>query len=144
MSTSADLSTLLRIERDLSYNTMQLSSISQKYEATHKALEQMTKYEEKWENAYDDAQNEDKTCKVGDKTWKEKGETLNDRMADAYAHAKVKQYDEEILQELTEKDMEYENLKTVLETSITELQAEKESWKQMTATDAQNTHLLQS
>ena len=144
MSTAASLSALLRIEADLTYNTMQLSSISQKYEATHKQLEQMEKYEEKYLQAYDDAQNVDKTCKIGNKTYKEKDQVLSDKAADAYAHAKVKQYDEALLLELAEEDMEYDSLKTVLETSITELQAEKESWKQQTATSAQDTHLLQS
>ena len=144
MSTSADLSSLLRIQADLNYNTMQLSSISQKYEATHKKLEKMQKYEDKWEQAFEDAQDVDKTCKIGNKVYKEKDQVLSDAQADAYAHAKVKQYNEEILLELTEDDMEYDSIKTVLETSITELQAEKESWKQQTATDAQDTHLLQS
>ena len=104
----------------------------------------MEKYEEKYLQAYDDAQNVDKTCKIGNKTYKEKDQVLSDKAADAYAHAKVKQYDEEVLLELAEEDMEYDSLKTVLETSITELQAEKESWKQQTATSAQDTHLLQS
>ena len=144
MSTSSDLSALLGIQADLSFNTLQLSRISKKYEAIHKQLDKMTNYEEKWEKAFEDAQDVDKTCKIGNKTWKEKDQVLNDKMADAYAHAKVKEFDEDILIDLTEKDMEYDAIKTMLEASITELQAEKESWKQQTATDAQDTHLLQS
>ena len=144
MSTSSDLSALLGIQADLSFNTLQLSRISKKYEAIHKQLDKMTNYEEKWEKAFEDAQDVDKTCKIGNKTWKEKDQVLNDKMADAYAHAKVKEFDENILIDLTEKDMEYDAIKTMLEASITELQAEKESWKQQTATDAQDTHLLQS
>ena len=144
MSTSSDLSALLGIQADLSFNTLQLSRISKKYEAIHKQLDKMTNYEEKWEKAFEDAQDVDKTCKIGNKTWKEKDQVLSDKMADAYAHAKVKEFDENILIDLTEKDMEYDAIKTMLEASITELQAEKESWKQQTATDAQDTHLLQS
>ncbi len=144
MSTSSDLSALLGIQADLSFNTLQLSRISKKYEAIHKQLDKMTNYEEKWEKAFEDAQDVDKTCKIGNKTWKEKDQVLSDKMADAYAHAKVKEFDEDILIDLTEKDMEYDAIKTMLEASITELQAEKESWKQQTATDAQDTHLLQS
>ncbi len=143
MSTSSDLSALLRIQSDLNYNTLQLSSISQKYEATHKKLEKMERYEEKWQSAFEDAQDVDKTINAcGFK--KEKGETFSDQKADQYAHAKVKQYDAELLLELAEEDMEYDSIKATLEASITELQAEKEAWKQQTSTDAQDTHLLQS
>ena len=38
--------------------------------------------------------------------------------------------------------MEYDSRKTILEASITELQAEKDSWKQQTSTEYQDTHLL--
>ena len=136
---AASLSTLLRIENDITFNTLQLSSISSKYDATHKKLEKMLKYEEKWQQAFEDAQDVDKTCKIGNKTWKEKDHVLSDEMADKYAHAKVQAYDEDILRQLTEEDMNFDAVKCTLETALTKLQAEKESWKQKLTQDAQDT-----
>ena len=144
MSTAAQLGSLLNTQADLNFYTMQLNYWSGKCEANSEKLEKQVKYEEKWEAAFDDAQNADKTCKIGNKTWKEKDQVLSDKMADAYAHAKVQQYDEELSLELAELDVEYDTMKTMYEALVTELQATKESQKQSTATSAQDTHLLQS
>ena len=144
MSTAAQLGTLLNTQADLNYYTMQLNFWSGKYEANSEKLQKQVKYEEKWQNAFDDAQDVDKTCKVGTKVWKEKDQVLSDKQADAYAHAKVKEYDEELSLELAELDIEYDTMKTMYEALVTELQAQKESEKQSTATSAQDTHLLQS
>ncbi len=144
MSTAAQLGSLLNTQADLNYYTMQLNYWSGKYEANSEKLQKQVKYEEKWEKAYEDAQDVDKTCKVGNKTWREKDQVLSNEMADAYAHAKVEQYDEELSLELAELDVEYDTMKTMYEALVTELQAQKESQKQSTATSAQDTHLLQS
>ena len=144
MSTAAQLGSLLNTQADLNFYTMQLNYWSGKYEANSEKLQKQVKYEEKWEKAFEDAQDVDKTCKVGNKTWKEKDQVLSDKMADAYAHAKVQQYDEELSLELAELDVEYDTMKTMYEALVTELQATKESQKQSTATSAQDTHLLQS
>ena len=141
MGAATPLNKLLQIEMAISYDTMQLSRISAKYEAIHNKMEKMVKYEDKWENAFEDAQDVDKTINSCGFE-KGKGEVFSDAKADAYAHAKVKQYDEDLLIELTEEDMEYDALKTTLETGLTELRAEEESWKQLTSTEAQDTHLL--
>ena len=142
MSGVASLATILRIQADLSFNTRALDNLTLEMDANTAKLEDQQKWEKKWETAFDNAQDEDKTCKIGNTTWKEKGEVLDDRRADAYAHAKVKKYNEELLDELTELDMEYDSRKTMLEASITELQAEKDSWKQQASTEFQDTHLL--
>lgn len=142
MSGVASLATILRIQADLSFNTRALDNLTLEMDANTAKLEDQQKWEKKWETAFDNAQDEDKTCKIGNTTWKEKGEVLDDRRADAYAHAKVKKYNEELLDELTELDMDYDSRKTMLEASITELQAEKDSWKQQASTEFQDTHLL--
>ena len=144
MSTAAQLGALLNTQADLNFYTMQLNYWSGKYEANSEKLEKQVKYEEKWQKAFDDAQDADKTCKIGNKTWKEKDQVLSDSAADAYAHAKVQQYDEELSLELAELDVEYDTMKTMYEALVTEMQAQKESQKQSTATSAQDTHLLQS
>ena len=142
MSAVTSLSALLRVQSDLSYNTNLLDNLTLEMDANTAKLEDQQKLYNKWEKAFDDAQDEDKTCKIGNTTWKEKGEVLSDARADAYAHAKVKKYDEELLDELTELDMDYDSRKTILEAAITELQAEKDSWKQQASTEFQDTHML--
>ena len=143
MATAAQLGNLLNTQADLDYYTMQLNFWSSKYEANSEKLQKQVKYEEKWENAYEDARDVDKTINMtGFK--KEKGEVFSEKKADAYAHVKVAQYDEELSLELAELDVEYDTMKTMYEALVTELQAQKESEKQSTATSAQDTHLLQS
>ena len=138
----ASLATLLRIQTDISYNTRQLDNLTLEMDANKAKLEEQEKWYNKWEKAFDDAQDEDKTCKIGNTTWKEKGVVLSDAKADAYAHAKVKKYDEDLLDELTELDMDYDSRKTILEATLTELNAEKDSWKQETSTELSDTHVL--
>ena len=65
-------------------------------------------------------------------------------IADAYAHAKVKQYDEELSLELADLDIEYDTMKTMYDTMLEELRAQQESEKTATSTAAQDTGLLQS
>ena len=138
----ASLATLLRIQTDISYHTRQLDNLTLEMDANKAKLEEQEKWYNKWEKAFDDAQDEDKTCKIGNTTWKEKGVVLSDAKADAYAHAKVKKYDEDLLDELTELDMDYDSRKTILEATLTELNAEKDSWKQETSTELSDTHVL--
>ena len=142
MAAVPSLATILRIEADLNYNTRSLDKLSLEMDANKAKLEDQEKWEKKWETAFDNAQDEDKECKIGNTTYKEKGVVLSDYEADRYAHLKVKKYDEDLLDELTELDMDYDSRKTILEASITELQAEKDSWKQQASTEFQDTHLL--
>ena len=144
MSGAASLGNLLNVTADLNYYTMQLNEWSAKYEANSEKLQKQVKWEEKWESAYDDAQNADKKCQIGTVVWKEKDQVLSNEEADKYAHAKVTQYDESLSLELAELDIEYDTMKTMYEALVTQLQAEKDADKQNTATQMQDTHLLQS
>ena len=65
-------------------------------------------------------------------------------LADKYAHAKVKQYNKELSLELADLDIEYCTMKTMYDTMLEELRAQKESEKSATSTAAQDTGLLQS
>ena len=146
MSTAAQLGTLLNTQADLNYYTMQLNFWSAKYEANSEKLQQQVKYEGKWESAFDSALDNTReltACSNG-KSIKVCVNNTNEDLADQYAHAKVKQYDEELSLELAELDVEYDTMKTMYEALVTEMQAQKESQKQSTATSAQDTHLLQS
>ena len=137
----ASLAALIRTEMDISFATRELDKLSLEMDANTAKLEEQQKWEKKWEKAFEDGQDDDKainSCGYH----KEKGEHWSDAKADAYAHAKVKKYDEDLLDELTELDMDYDSRKTLLEAEITEKTAEKDSWKQETSTEFQDTHLL--
>ena len=143
-NTAALLGNYLTTKADINFYTQESIKWNAKYEANSAKLEKQVKYEEKWQSAFDDAQNADKTCKIGNTTWKEKDKVLSDADADAYAHAKVKQYDEELSLELAELDMEYDTMKTMYDTLLEEMRAQADSEKTATSTAAQDTGLLQS
>jgi hypothetical protein len=145
MSTAAQLGTLLNTQADLNYYTMQLNFWSAKYEANSEKLQQQVKYEGKWESAFDSALDNTReltACSNG-KSIKVCVNNTNEDLADQYAHAKVKQYDEELSEELAELDIEYDTMKTMYETMIAQLDATEESEKSLTQKDAANTNLLQ-
>mgnify|MGYP004452811555 FL=1 len=143
-NTAALLGNYLTTKADINFYTQESIKWNAKYEANSAKLEKQVNYEEKWQDAFDDAQNVDKTCKIGNTTWKEKDKVLSDADADAYAHAKVKQYNEELSLELAELDMEYDTMKTMYDTLLEEMRAQAESEKTATSTAAQDTGLLQS
>lgn len=146
MSTAAQLGTLLNTQADLNYYTMQLNFWSAKYESNSEKLQKQVKYEDKWQNAFDSAIDNTRELKAsnGGKNVVVHENNTDEQLADRYAHAKVQQYDEELSLELAELDIEYDTMKTMYEALVTEMQAQKESEKQSTATSAQDTHLLQS
>ena len=141
-NTAALLGNLLNTNADINYYTQQSVFWNAKYEANSAKLEKQTKYEEKWESAYDSAIDNTKTYSAGNVTVTEGNK--NEMLADAYAHAKVKQYDEELSLELADLDIEYDTMKTMYDTMLEELRAQKESEKSATSTAAQDTGLLQS
>lgn len=142
-NTAASLAHLLNINADINYYTQQSIFWNAKYEANSAKLEEQVKYEEKWQNAFDSACPADKDLKIGGQVWVKEGNT-NEQIADKYAHAKVKQYDEELSLELADLDIEYDTMKTMYDTLLEELRAQKESAKTVTSTNAQDTGLLQS
>ena len=148
MSGAAQLGNLLNVTADLNYYTMMLNQWSAKYEANSEKLQKQVKAEEKYIDAYDDAINHgdgDKELKAGGKSWVKKDETnVSEAIAEGYAHAKSKEFDESLSLELAELDIEYDTMKTMYEALVTQLQAEKDADKQSTATAMQDTHLLQS
>ena len=141
-NTAASLQHLLGINADINYYTQQSIFWNAKYEANSAKLEEQVKYEEKWENAFESACNADKDLKIGGKVWVKEGNT-NEQIADAYAHAKVAKYDEELSLELAELDIEYDTMKTMYDTMLEQLRAQKEGAKTATSTAAQDTGLLQ-
>lgn len=141
-NTAALLGNLLNTNADINYYTQQSIFWNAKYEANSAKLEKQVNYEEKWESAFDSAIDNTKELTAGG--IKVSANNKNEMLADKYAHAKVKHYDEELSLELADLDIEYDSMKTMYDTMLEELRAQKESEKSATSTAAQDTGLLQS
>ena len=141
-NTAALLGNLLNTNADINYYTQQSIFWNAKYEANSAKLEKQVKYEEKWESAFDSAIDNTKELTAGG--IKVSANNKNEMLADKYAHAKVKQYNEELSQELADLDIEYDTMKTMYDAMLEELRAQKETEKTATSNAAQDTGLLQS
>ena len=141
-NTAALLGNLLNTNADINYYTQQSIYWNAKYEANSAKLQKQVSYEEKWESAFDAAIGNAKELKAGGVTVYEGNK--NELLADQYAHAKVKQYDEELSLELADLDIEYDTMKTMYDTLLEEMRAQQEAEKNATSTAAQDTGLLQS
>ena len=142
MSGAASLAQLLSTRADINFYTQQLTYWTNMYNSNAEKLDVQAGLEEKWTKAYDDAQDVDKTCKIGTTVWKEKDAVLSDAQAEAYANAKVSHYDAELKEELAELDMRYDTMKTMYDQMLTNLRATEESEEQLTSTNVQKTYLL--
>ena len=141
-NTATLLSTLLNSNADINYYTQQQIYWSGKYEANSAKLSKQVKAEEKWESAFDSAIDNTKELNCGGV--RVNANNNNKQIADAYAHAKVKQYNEELSLELAELDVEYDTMQQMYETMLEPLRAQKEGQKTATQNAAQDTGLLQS
>ena len=141
MTASSELAALIGYYNEKNYNTRLLVKLTAKMESNSKKLEEQTNLYNKWEKEYDKGMDEDK--EINYKGFhKAKGEVWDNRTADRYAHLKVAKYDEELLDELAELDMDYDAQKTAIEAAITLNQANIDSTKQVESTECQDTHLL--
>jgi len=139
-NTAASLGSLLCTNADLNYYTQQLTYWSNKYEANAAKLGEQVKYEEKWEDAFDDAIGNTKQLKAGDVVVGEDNQCEN--LADRYAHAKVKHYDKDLSLEFADLDIEYDTMKTMFETIIEIERAQQQSEKELVSKNAAETGLI--
>ena len=139
-NTAALLGNLLCTNADINYYTQQSIFWNAKYEANAAKLEEQVRYEEKWETAFDSAIDNSKELTAGNIVVEESNQC--EAIADAYAHAKVKQYNEELSLELADLDIEYDTMKTMYDTLLEVMRAQQESEKQVTSNAAQDTGLL--
>ena len=141
-NTGALLGNLLCTKADINYYTQQSIYWNAKYEANLSKLEKQMKYEEKWESAFDSAMDSDKDLKLKGKVFITAGEAVTEAKAEAYANAKVDEYDEELSLELADLDIEYDTMKTMYDTLLEELRAKEDSEKTATSEAASDTGLL--
>ena len=141
-ATAALLGTLLCTNADITYYTQQQIFWANKYEANAAKLGEQQNLEEKYWDAYDDCYyaEDDKKVKINGSPQANN----NEAAAIEYANYKVKNFDEELLDELMELDVQYETMKLMYETQLEALRALQESEKTATSTAAQDTGLLSS
>ena len=140
-NTAALLGNLLCTNADINFYTQQQIYWANKYEANAAKLAKQVKYEEKWENAFDDAKDSEKSIDItGFK--KNKGVIASDYDAEKYANLKVKEYNEELSLELADLYIEYDTMKCMYDTLLEEMRAQQESEKSATSSAAQDTGLL--
>ena len=142
MNTAALLGNLLNTQADYNYVMQQQIYWNAKYEANQTKLTKQVNFEEKWESAYDDCLNGNKECKFGGTTYCAEGSPATMAKAKAYADKKVAQYDQQLSEELSALDVEYDSMKTMYDTYLETLKAQKDAEKTTVQTAAQDTGLL--
>lgn len=139
-NTAALLGTLLTKNADVNYYTQQQIYWSNKQEANQAKLAKQTQYEQNWQKAFDSAMDPDKDLECrGVKV--SKGNT-SEAQAEAYAKAKVKEYNEELSLELAALDVEYDSMKNMYDTLLEKMRADQASLKSATSNAAKDTGLL--
>ena len=141
---AAQLGNLLAVNADINFYTQMQLYWSHMYEANQEKLQKQIKYEEKWESAFDNAKDGTRKSdlKMNGNVFIAKETEATDLQADQWAHFKVSQYDEELSMELAELDIEYDTMRTMYDTLLEELRAQKDADKQSVSTAAQDTGLL--
>lgn len=141
-NTAALLGTYLCTRADINYYTQQSIYWNNLYEANLVKLNKQVRYEEQWNKAYDDGMAAERDLKIDGQVIIEKDNCNNECLAIEYADAKVEEYDEDLLLELTDKDMEYDTMKTMYDTLLEELRAKEEAEKPAVSDAAQDTGFL--
>lgn len=141
-STAMSLGTLLCTNREIAYYTQESIRWNNLYEGNLDKLEEQVRYEEKHCEAYDKCYyaEDDKKVKRNGKTY----ENNNECVALQYADEVVRQYNEELKNELAELDVEYDTMKTMLDTKLETLRARQEAEKSLVQQNSQNTELVNS
>jgi len=144
---AALLANHLSTTADINFFTQQSIYWTNKQEGNVRKLERQQKYEAKWEKAYDevmDYNKEDKDFKTA--TGEVVKASINDTerydIADRHAHAKVGEYDEELLLECQELDVEYSTMVEMYNSMLELLKAQQETEKGALSEAAQNTGII--
>ena len=141
MSTAASLAELLRIEYDKNFYTLQQTFYSNRYTALSAKVTKLANHDEKWNEAYDKALCAEKDLKIGSKVIVHEGQG-SEALAKYYADLKEGENNTDLLYELTDLSNFYESMKESTETLLTQLRAQEESAKNLTAENARNTGLV--
>ena len=126
---------------DINFFTQQSVYWSNKQEANARKLERHVKYEERWNQAYDQAIDEPKKALEWKGVVVPSGNT-DEGIAHDYAEAKVEEYDYETLLECQELDVEYTTMVEMYNSMLELLKAQQETEKAALSEAAQNTGII--
>ena len=142
MSTNAaaQLCAYLSTVADINYLTAQSIHWQNKQEANARKLERHQRYEAKWETAFENALDNKSVLTAG--TVSVGVSNTITSVADQYAHAKVGEYNYEMLLECEALDVEYSTIVECLNSTLEMLRADEEALKASLSESTQNTGLL--
>ena len=136
MATVAALqSTKLQIMAKLAFYTRESLFMSRKVESITDAVARATATETKWCNAYDKAMEAKNDIKIGNTTYVYKDDINNECAAIQYANAVVKNYDEDMVSELTEEQTDFEQQLAGFDAQMKLLESEKENISNLLGTN---------
>ena len=135
---SMQLLNVLGLKSEIAYAERELIRTASKAEEYTKLAQKYAKYEEAWNSDYAECYNSsDKVTYKGVDYYNE-----NEDAAVAYADAKTPQRNLEKFEELTDLQVDYETLQTLLETEIEYKKNLLNSYNQNLSTAAQDTGML--
>ena len=137
---AAATSNVQSIQAEIAWYTREQIVINQKYEANLAKLEKQTRYETQWQNKFDSAINNDREINKCGIYIPENNE--NEDLAIQYADKMVDEYNAELLEELTETDMNYDSIKTMLDTVLEKKRSDLENARTMASTEVTDNCLL--
>ena len=162
MAVAGLLAQYMSIKAQISYVELQDTRWNDLATSMSKKVSEQTTLEDKWNDAYDDAEeacNDDKELKLkGTRILKKKSDVKNgERLAsrqesgwvleqskfcEKFANQKVPKFNREKLDEYTDLDMEYSTMVAMYDTLLEELNTQAESTKSQLSTESQDNHML--
>jgi len=142
-NTAALLVHLLTIKRSIIEDTNMQVFYSNQLDKNSAKLAVQTKAETKWQKAYDDFMDPSKKINKYGFNY-DKDTTRTEAVAEQYAQAAAKEYDEELMLELEELDIQYDTMKSYYDTMLQKENADKDAVEQAVEKAASDTGRLGS
>ena len=147
-NTAALLQNLLRCKADYNYAVLQQTLWSSKMEANASKLSAQTSAQEKWNDAYDKAEEVSFYATDDTKELEYRGVTVHvgrclETECIKYADAKVGKYNEQALEEYSDLDTEYSLMVSTYDAMVAQLDAMITTYEEQVGTAATDTGKLQ-
>ena len=138
---AALLANHLSTTADINFFTQQSVYWTNKQEANARKLDRHVKYENKWENKFEEALDNKQVLKARNGFTVASGNTDSD-VAHQYAEIEVAEYEYEMLLECQELDVEYSTMVEMYNSMLELLKAQQETEKAALSEAAQNTGII--
>lgn len=143
MSTSAVLLQILNLKTERDWYVREQIANANKMEINTEQLGRQQNYQEAWDKAYQDAiDGPGKDLVINGRVIVSKDTPASERAAITWANYKSKYYDEDLLDRLTDADVEYDTTNELLGTLIKELDADIAAEEEELGNEAGKTGLI--